>query len=244
MRPTNAFEEGERNLFNERMYYKGFAFSNSSTVVYHPENSVIIMPVKRFYNDESELLPTNIVYPGASLGITQTGVLGINLNGVSTGSIVGAPNPNAEYFYINISYNNGTETKYATNAEDLRSVVLYPLPEFVGKATPIEISQGVFYKEGVDDRDLKINSKGEVYKEFEFFNLSSPVKYPYYIEDFIDWVDVQSGRDGLINQTTGLPIKNSFSPISYEWVRHHVKGNIRRPIDGGFNYNNPRNTCK
>ena len=71
LRPSNPLAEGALNLFSPKMIYKGFAFTSSNAVAYHPENICLIIPVQRQYVDGVEQ-KMNITYPIVSLGISQT----------------------------------------------------------------------------------------------------------------------------------------------------------------------------
>ncbi|MFH4454445.1 hypothetical protein WMQ31_10850 [Vibrio alginolyticus] len=115
LRPTDTLSAGDLNLANGAMLYRGFCFTASNSPAFHPDNAVLIIPIHRFYTDgELQKLTINSDVALQNLGISGSGVLSATLNGVSTYSGYFFNNltipANAEFAYINVSYNNGAET--------------------------------------------------------------------------------------------------------------------------------------
>lgn len=142
LKPFDTLAAGDLNLANIGMLYKGFCFQGSQNPVYHPDNSVLIIPLYRFYEDS--VLQRTVISTRLDIRL-GSGLLSSNLSGVATYSnntsgINSFLPTNAEFAYINISYNDGDSTFGLSQQKSVADTLRYPKYGFESWTTP-ELNQ-------------------------------------------------------------------------------------------------------
>ena len=149
IRPTNTLEDGSLNFINKKMLYRGFCFTASNNPVFHPDNSVLIIPINRIYED-GVVKPINITFAPAlqNLGIMGSGQLSATLGGVASSSNYSfsnfTPNTLCNFVYINISYNNGSKTLGLAQLDTIFNGARYERYGYSDYST-FELNQGKKY---------------------------------------------------------------------------------------------------